>query len=130
MNMTQINLTLNVDDLKDHLMHSNLDAVVKSSLVLILNQMMESERDEHLNADAYERTSDRTDYRNGYYDRDFLVSIGKINLKVPRTRNGPRPVYDGNGRQRRFDPQSDEDHGTALRGKCVQVPCLHDNQKT
>ncbi|AZB41550.1 IS256 family transposase [Bacillus sp. FJAT-42376] len=86
--MTQINLTLNVEDLKDHLLNSNLDAVVKSSLVLILNQVMESERDEHLNADAYERTSGRTDYRNGYYERDFLVSIGKINLKVPRTRNG------------------------------------------
>lgn len=28
------------------------------------------------------------DYRNGYYERDFLVSAGKIKLKVPRTRDG------------------------------------------
>lgn len=86
--MTQLNLTLNIDDLKDQVANSDLNAVVKASLVLVLNEFMEKERDDYLNAKAYERTDDRMDYRNGYYQRDFLISIGKIRLTVPRTRNG------------------------------------------
>ncbi|WP_406687911.1 IS256 family transposase, partial [Rossellomorea vietnamensis] len=39
-------------------------------------------------AASYERSTDRLDYRNGYYERDFTMSVGKIKLKVPRTRNG------------------------------------------
>jgi hypothetical protein len=40
MMMSQFNLTLNIEDLKDQLADSNLDSIVKSSLVLILNQVM------------------------------------------------------------------------------------------
>lgn len=86
--MTQFHLTLNLDQLKDELMNSNLNTVVKSSIVLILNQIMERERDEFLQADAYERNEDRIDYRNGYYERDYTMSFGRIKLRVPRTRNG------------------------------------------
>jgi hypothetical protein len=39
MMMTQFNLTLNIEDLKDQVADSNLDSIVKSSLVLILNQV-------------------------------------------------------------------------------------------
>lgn len=77
-----------MDVLKDSVMNSNIEAVVKSTIVLVLNEFMEKERDEYLQAKAYERTSERQDYRNGYYERDFIMSIGKIKLKVPRTRNG------------------------------------------
>lgn len=86
--MTQLQFTLNLDLLKDSVMNSNIDAVVKSTIVLVLNEYMEKERDEYLQTKAYEHTSERQDYRNGYYDRDFIVSIGKIKLRVPRTRNG------------------------------------------
>jgi len=86
--MTQINLTLNLDNLKDQVLNSDLDSVLKSTLVLVLNEFMEKEREDYLNAKAYERTEGRADYRNGYYERDFMMSIGKIKLTVPRTRNG------------------------------------------
>ena len=69
-------------------MNSNIDAVVKASVVLVLNSVMEDERDKYLNAAAYERTNNRRDYRNGYYERDLVMSIGRLTLKVPRTRNG------------------------------------------
>src|SRR4051794_14000470 len=69
-------------------MKSNIDAVVKASVVLVLNSVMEDERDKFLNAGAYERSTDRRDYRNGYYERDLIMSIGRITLRVPRTRNG------------------------------------------
>jgi putative transposase len=86
--MTQLQFNLNLDHLKDYVVNSNIDAVMKASLVLVLNEFMEKERDDHLQATSYQRTSARVDYRNGYYDRDLLLSIGKITLRVPRTRSG------------------------------------------
>jgi putative transposase len=86
--LTQFQFNLNIEDLKDSIMNSNIDAVVKASVVLVLNSVMEDERDKYLNAAAYERTNNRRDYRNGYYERDLVMSIGRLTLKVPRTRNG------------------------------------------
>src|SRR5690625_5329762 len=37
---------------------------------------------------TYERSSDRHDYRNGYYERDYVLNVGRVKLKVPRTRSG------------------------------------------
>ncbi|WP_100372488.1 IS256 family transposase [Bacillus sp. FJAT-45037] len=86
--MAQIKFTLDMENLKDEVMNSGLEAVVKSSLVLVLNEFMEKERDEYMESDFYQRVDDRKDYRNGYYERDYTVSIGKLQLKVPRTRSG------------------------------------------
>ncbi len=86
--MTQLKFTLDIDFLKDTVMNSTIDAVVKSAIVLVLNEYMEKERDDYLQATAYERSETRRDYRNGYYERDLIVSIGKIKLRVPRTREG------------------------------------------
>lgn len=70
------------------LVKSDLNDVLKSTLILILNEFMEKERDNHLNVSAYERSDSRRDYRNGYYERELLMNIGSIPLRVPRTRNG------------------------------------------
>jgi putative transposase len=86
--MTQLQFNLNLDDLKESVMNSDLDVILKSTIVLVLNAYMENERDIHLQAESYERSNKRRDYRNGYYERDLLFSIGKVTLRVPRTRNG------------------------------------------
>lgn len=86
--MTQLQFNLDMDYLKESVMNSNLDLVLKSSIVLVLNEYMEKERDQHLNARAYERSSERRDYRNGYYERELIFSVGRVKLRVPRTRNG------------------------------------------
>lgn len=86
--MTQLQFNLDMDFLKESVMSSNIDTVVKSAIVLVLNEYMEKERDDYLHAAAYERSSERRDYRNGYYERELTMSIGKLKLKVPRTRNG------------------------------------------
>ncbi|EKN71662.1 transposase mutator type [Neobacillus bataviensis LMG 21833] len=86
--MTQLQFSLDMDLLKESVMNSNIDTVVKLAVVLVLNEYMEKERDDYLHAAAYERSNERRDYRNGYYERELTMSIGKINLKVPRTRNG------------------------------------------
>src|SRR5690625_2185419 len=86
--MTQIQFNLNFDEIKDMLMESNLNDVLKLSLILIFNQFMEKERDHFLNVGTYERSEERRDYRNGYYEREFLTNIGNIPVRVPRTRSG------------------------------------------
>jgi len=86
--MTQINITINLEDLKDKIESSSLESPVKASLALILNSLMEKERDEYINAFSHERTEDRRGYRNGYYERELVTGVGSIKLKVPRTRDG------------------------------------------
>jgi len=86
--MTQLQFSLDMNVLKDSVINSNIDTVIKSAIVLVLNEFMEKERDEYLHAYPYERSDERRDYRNGYYERDLTMSVGKIKLKVPRTRNG------------------------------------------
>lgn len=86
--MTQLQFNLNMDLLKDSVMNSNINNVVKSTVVLLLNEYMEKERDEFLQVPAYDRSEERQDHRNGYYPRNFMMNIGKIKLRVPRTRDG------------------------------------------
>lgn len=86
--MTQLQFNLNFDEIKEMLVKSNLDDVLKSTMVLVLNEFMKNEQSEYLNTQSYERSDSRFDYRNGYYERELLMNIGKVNLRVPRTRNG------------------------------------------
>lgn len=86
--MTQINFTLDFEKIKDQVVESSLNEVIKSAIVLILNEYMEKERDDYMNNQRYDRTKNRHDYRNGYYERELILNIGTINLKVPRTRSG------------------------------------------
>ena len=39
-------------------------------------------------ADRYERTEERTTYRNGYRDRAWSTRVGEIPLKIPKVRQG------------------------------------------
>ena len=86
--MTQLNIDINMEELTEAVLNSNINSMMKSMAVLVFNAYMEAERDERIRASQYEQTSSRTDYRNGYYERDFTLSIGRLTLKVPRTRNG------------------------------------------
>ncbi|MBL5769369.1 IS256 family transposase [Heyndrickxia sporothermodurans] len=86
--MTQINITINLEDLKDKVEKSSLESPVKASLALILNSLMEKERDEYINALSHERTDERKGYRNGYYERELITGVGSLKLKVPRSRDG------------------------------------------
>ena len=47
----------------------------------------ERERDRYSGAGRYEREAkQRKDYRNGYYERDFMTRFGTIRLRIARTR--------------------------------------------
>src|SRR5699024_8522889 len=86
--MTQINFTLNFNELKEELVQSDLNDIVQSAMILMLNEYMEKERDDYMKNQSYDRSENRHDYRNGYYERDYILNVGRVKLKVPRTRSG------------------------------------------
>ena len=53
-----------------------------------LEQVMQGEMADLLGAAAGERTEQRRGYRAGYYSRGLITRVGKIELRVPRDRNG------------------------------------------
>jgi transposase-like protein len=60
---------------------------IRHTLVTIL----EEEVNNFIEAALYQRTATRKDYRNGYYERDLVTTVGEVeDLRVPRTRNGFR----------------------------------------
>jgi len=54
----------------------------------ILNQILQAQATEQLEADYYERTDTRKGYRNGTYPHTLSTRVGSLTLKVPRLRNG------------------------------------------
>lgn len=55
----------------------------------LLNQVLQAESAEQLGASNYERSQERSDYRNGVRTRTLTTRIRKIELQVPRHRNVP-----------------------------------------
>ena len=52
-----------------------------------LNEVMNEEAGEQINATRYERNANRKDYRNGYKQRSLLTTDGRILLNKPQFRN-------------------------------------------
>lgn len=86
--MAQLNLTIDLEELTEAVLNSDMKTAIKSIIIAIFNSYMEAERDEFIQAKRYQRDDQRRDYRNGYYNRDYTLSLGKLSLKVPRTRSG------------------------------------------
>ena len=51
-------------------------------------RLLESEMQEHLQADLYERTKERCGYRNGYKPRKLKTRVGTLQLLTPQNREG------------------------------------------
>jgi putative transposase len=54
----------------------------------VLQQVLEAEMEEALQAGKGERTAGRLGYRSGYYGRTLVTRIGKVSLRVPQDRQG------------------------------------------
>jgi putative transposase len=50
--------------------------------------LMEIEVSQQIGAERYERTEDRTTYRNGYRKREWKTRVDEIPLKIPKLREG------------------------------------------
>lgn len=71
--------------------HELLQEQMRLAIRYTLITVLEEEVNGFIQAALYQRTPDRRDYRNGYYERDLVTGVGEIEaLPVPRTRNGFR----------------------------------------
>ena len=86
--MAQLNITLNQDEML-LLLNNDRDDAFRLLLQASLNSLLKAESEEQLHAAPYERSSDRTDSRNGTRERGLVTRIGKLELLVPRHRNQP-----------------------------------------
>ncbi len=62
--------------------------MLKENHQQFLESLMGCERQCFLNAHPYQRTEQRVDQANGFYERSFTTRMGPMELKVPRTRSG------------------------------------------
>ena len=77
--------------------------MLKDLLGETLQDMLESEMDEHLGYSKYDyRNKETEDSRNGYSDKTVTSSMGPIELDIPRDRNGE------------FEPQIVKKHQTDI----------------
>ena len=86
--MTQINITLETELLHELFTKDGKNDAFSKLLETILNQALMEQSKEQLGAAPYERTEDRTAYRNGFREREMTTRIGTITLRIPRHRNG------------------------------------------
>lgn len=86
--MAQLHFTLDYDFFVG-LFSETKDEAFGKLMEALLNQVLQAESSEQLGAENYERSAERSDYRNGTRTRSLTTRIGKIELKVPRHRNVP-----------------------------------------
>ena len=54
----------------------------------VLQEVLETEMDEALQAGKHERSAERLGYRSGYYRRGLVTRVGQLELRVPQDRQG------------------------------------------
>lgn len=54
----------------------------------VVNQILQSQVTEQLGATRYQRTEQRSGYRNGSRPRTLIARVGTLNLRVPQVREG------------------------------------------
>jgi putative transposase len=76
-----------VEDLKESFW-GDLYGKTKQAWKRFLDEESIRERDRYMGSDWYERTGEpRQDYRNGFYERDYVTIFGTLRLRIARTRN-------------------------------------------
>jgi putative transposase len=61
---------------------------MKGLIQEVVQQVLEAEMDETLQAGKSERSGERLGYRSGHYGRSLVTRVGKIELRVPQDRQG------------------------------------------
>jgi len=73
---------------KHEFFFEDLDRLMKDRHRQFLEELMGYERQCFLNARPYERSEQRVDQANGFYERALTTRMGALSLRVPRTRSG------------------------------------------
>ena len=84
--MTTKQGTVSVAKVKELLSESG--DFLKPMVTEAVQELLEVEMTEQVGASRYERSDGRVAYRSGYYRRQLLTRVGKIELRVPQDRQG------------------------------------------
>src|SRR6266436_6757085 len=74
-----------VQDLRERFW-CDLQARTRQAAQQFFDALSERQRDRYMVSRRYVRSAQRRDYRNGYYERDFVTKFGTLRLRVARTR--------------------------------------------
>jgi|GEM_PF-1292388 len=86
--MAQVNLILDSEVLKGLFTTNGKDEALAGLMSMILNQVLTVQASEQIGVQPYERSDERRNYRNGYRKRELYTRVGKLQLMMPRLRNG------------------------------------------
>lgn len=86
--MAQYQINVDSQLLHQLFLGNTQDSGVEKLLESVLNQILQAQVTEQLEAQRYERTENRQGYRNGSYPHQLHTRIGTITLSVPRIRGG------------------------------------------
>ncbi|BFH16811.1 hypothetical protein PMJ10TS2_64390 [Paenibacillus melissococcoides] len=82
----QINVDSNI--LQQLFIGDRKDAGVAKLLESVVNQVLQAQVTEQLDAERYERAEERKGYRNGTYPHKLTTRVGTLTLHIPRIRDG------------------------------------------
>ena len=83
--MAEYQVTIDAADLQELFQG---DDGVKVLMEKVLNQVLQGQVSEQLQAGPYERTAERQGYRNGTRTRKLTTRVGTLTLRIPQVREG------------------------------------------
>jgi putative transposase len=83
---TQKYLTPKLKEIKEQL--TEKEDYLRPLVELLVQELLEAEMNEALGAQKGERTEGRMGYRSGYYVRNLVTRVGRLELRVPQDRQG------------------------------------------
>jgi putative transposase len=83
---TQKHLTPKLKEIKEQLREN--EDYLRPLVELVVQELLEAEMNEALGAQKGERTEGRMGYRSGYYVRNLVTRVGRLELRVPQDRQG------------------------------------------
>ena len=81
-------ITIGKEELKELFCQGDLAEAFRQIVEKTLQDILEEEMNQTLQAGKNERNLSRLGYRSGYYDRKLITRIGKVELRVPQDRDG------------------------------------------
>src|SRR5690606_25986984 len=80
--MAQFNITITEELLHGLFLSNGRDEAFSKLLEEIFNQILLAQSTEQIGVEPYERTEERTAYRNGFRDRQMTTRVGTLTLRV------------------------------------------------
>jgi putative transposase len=84
--MTRRKHSIDVTELKQ--IAQDQPDLLRPLIQAVLQEVLEIEMDEALQAGKHERSAERLGYRSGYYRRGLVTRVGQLELRVPQDRHG------------------------------------------